>query len=271
MIGLTELCREITNDKRVSAAEKKRLFDKLITAPIFIIENNEASGESYSANTGFSEFALPFSYCYFEGIGNYLMGIYKSNIELGVRAMLVEEKFPNVYLCSYLIENLKTGEVGFATSVVGDDIASRIKKESIELGVREMGTTEEDFLNNQKKLSALISDQLSKILKRVHSSDYGKETTHRSLNLKSINGNYNYKPSTIIRIKSKSEAANSVSPVMRGRIEWLKCWWTRGHWRKNDGIGKNRNGDYCVQGMTWVKEHIKGDDTIEPKKKTYIV
>lgn len=41
-------------------------------------------------------------------------------------------------------------------------------------------------------------------------------------------------------------------------IDWSHSFLVRGHWRKLDGIGKNRNGDYCIQGRTFVVPHEKG-------------
>lgn len=46
----------------------------------------------------------------------------------------------------------------------------------------------------------------------------------------------------------------------------------RGHWRKTTGVlGKNREGEYVVQGYTWVKAHIKGPEDKPVIKKTRII
>lgn len=45
-----------------------------------------------------------------------------------------------------------------------------------------------------------------------------------------------------------------------------------GHWRRLFGksnLGKNRQGNYCVVGRTWVKEHVRGQG--ELKKRTRLV
>jgi hypothetical protein len=48
-------------------------------------------------------------------------------------------------------------------------------------------------------------------------------------------------------------------------IDWSHRWFVRGHWRKANGIGKNREGIYCVPDWTWVSEHIKGTGNIVKK------
>lgn len=45
----------------------------------------------------------------------------------------------------------------------------------------------------------------------------------------------------------------------------------RGHWRRIANVGKNRAGEYCVQGFTFVREHEKGPDNIPLTKKVRVV
>jgi hypothetical protein len=54
-------------------------------------------------------------------------------------------------------------------------------------------------------------------------------------------------------------------------IDWSHRWLVRGHWRKHDGLGKDRDGDYCVHGFTWVQDHEKGPEHLPLVKKTRIV
>jgi hypothetical protein len=57
-------------------------------------------------------------------------------------------------------------------------------------------------------------------------------------------------------------------------VNWSHRWNVRGHWRwlKNpQTIGKNREGEYCVQGRTWVKHSVKGPEHVPIVKKQRIV
>ena len=46
-----------------------------------------------------------------------------------------------------------------------------------------------------------------------------------------------------------------------GKLEYSHAFKVRGHWRRIDekSIGKDRNGDYKIEGFTWVTDYIKGD------------
>lgn len=50
-----------------------------------------------------------------------------------------------------------------------------------------------------------------------------------------------------------------IKPV--GTLSFDHSFSVRGHWRRvaEGTIGKNRNGEYTVEGFTWVKEHVRGE------------
>lgn len=50
-------------------------------------------------------------------------------------------------------------------------------------------------------------------------------------------------------------------------INWSHKWEVRGHWRKVDGIGKDREGKKCVKGFCWVKDHQKGEGKLIVKRR----
>ena len=54
-------------------------------------------------------------------------------------------------------------------------------------------------------------------------------------------------------------------------ITWTHRWEVRGHWRKTSTIGKDRDGNYCVHGYTWVKPSIKGPQNSPLIKKSRLV
>lgn len=55
-------------------------------------------------------------------------------------------------------------------------------------------------------------------------------------------------------------------------IDWTHRWLVRGHWRQiGDKLGKDREGNYCVKGFTWVTEFEKGPETAPLITKTRIV
>lgn len=55
-----------------------------------------------------------------------------------------------------------------------------------------------------------------------------------------------------------NKAKKDYAPGPGRKVEWSHCWEVMGHWRKVQGIGKDRFGQYNVEGMTWVVPHEKG-------------
>jgi hypothetical protein len=92
----------------------------------------------------------------------------------------------------------------------------------------------------------------------ISSSEIGVERTHQHFNIGTSRKPKLQTIRKIIHVRPKRIGA-SLSTDSR-HIDWSHAWLVRGHWRKTDGIGKDRAGDYCVQGMTWVTEHTKGPD-----------
>lgn len=75
-----------------------------------------------------------------------------------------------------------------------------------------------------------------------------------------INGNKRdrrkFQYSVITRRKYVSKAIKRLGR----KLEFTFAFPVRGHWRDLPGkIGKDRKGNYCVEGKTWVKESVKGE------------
>jgi hypothetical protein len=68
----------------------------------------------------------------------------------------------------------------------------------------------------------------------------------------------------VIHIAMKKEQGKVV-PFCGNSIDWSHRWLVRGHWRNIQGIGKNRNGDYCIEGKTFVTSHEKGQGDLVHK------
>lgn len=66
---------------------------------------------------------------------------------------------------------------------------------------------------------------------------------------------------------------NPVSYISNGtrEVDWSHRFEVRGHWRRMPGIGKDREGNYCVEGFTWVKEHVRGPEELPLVKKQRVV
>jgi hypothetical protein len=78
------------------------------------------------------------------------------------------------------------------------------------------------------------------------------------------------KPKQIIHVVPKKEK-EEYAGIGGAPIDWSHRWEVRGHWRKQDGIGKDRAGEYQVRGWTWVVPHTKGPEDKLLVKKIRIV
>ena len=73
----------------------------------------------------------------------------------------------------------------------------------------------------------------------------------------------------IVRVMLKSE--RKVYERAAGRVvDWSHKWEVMGHWRKVDGIGKDRDGAYTVRGQTWVSPHTKGKGNLVKKSRVVV-
>lgn len=53
---------------------------------------------------------------------------------------------------------------------------------------------------------------------------------------------------------------DETSELLGRQIDYSHRFLVRGHWRKCNFIGKDREGNYTVNGFTWISEHIKGPE-----------
>jgi hypothetical protein len=75
----------------------------------------------------------------------------------------------------------------------------------------------------------------------------------------------------IVRIVPKKMKARIAPVTPKGQIDWSHRWEVRGHWRKVDGIGKDPEGMYIVEGWTWVNDFVKGPEELPIVKKLRLV
>jgi hypothetical protein len=108
-------------------------------------------------------------------------------------------------------------------------------------------------------------------LKKLSRERVGLEARNKSIKIGTGKNKTFFRPKNITYVSPKKYIGNfDVLPNNRN-ITWSHRWPSRGHWRTISGIGKDRSGDYCVTGHTWVMESIKGPENAPLIKKTYLV
>jgi len=64
----------------------------------------------------------------------------------------------------------------------------------------------------------------------------------------------------VVIIRSMASRQHESDFTARHKTEFSHGWWVRGHWRKHDGLGKDRSGNRAMKGMTWVVPYTKNDE-----------
>jgi hypothetical protein len=97
---------------------------------------------------------------------------------------------------------------------------------------------------------------VKKLLDRVSVEDDGVETTRHSIKIGTGKGKVNHRIRRIIHIKPKRKRDCLEDPCDTRTVDFSHRFVRRGHFRElpEGKIGKNRDGDYCMAGETWVNE-----------------
>lgn len=80
-----------------------------------------------------------------------------------------------------------------------------------------------------------------------------------------------FKVNKVVHIKPRKMSNNDYQRQVNSTVDWSHAFDVRGHWRKIKGVGKNRSGDYCIEGRTWVKPHRKKEELEYVKKQRVVM
>lgn len=111
---------------------------------------------------------------------------------------------------------------------------------------------------------------LSYFLRELNKKDIGVEKVQIRSKVKHNGEKKLLKIKSVIHIGNRRDypiKENSAD----NKIDWSHAWAVRGHWRKIDGIGKDRDGKACIKNFTWVRAHTKGNKEKEFVSKVRVV
>ena len=106
-------------------------------------------------------------------------------------------------------------------------------------------------------------------LNRLQTEKTGLEAVRTSLRIGTGSNKRVHRIRRVIHVRPKKQANNEASG--NSKIDWSHRYEVRGHWRKIDTLGKDREDNYTVQGYTWVRNHIRGPESLPLIKKTRVV
>jgi len=123
--------------------------------------------------------------------------------------------------------------------------------------------------SNYVILEADLHAHVKEFIKRINTEEIGTEFVKKRIKTGTgVNSGFNIR--RIVHVTPKKNREKYTQEIKK-EIDWSHRWMVRGHWRKTDGIGKDRAGAYVIKGFTWVTEHDKGPDGKPLIKKTRIV
>ena len=237
----------------VSAREKKAaVLDKIENTSFFMLSTDAIP--KYDSSFDF-DVAPPFQTCWFQFLekqgrnddGELITDFgFFQNGEFQVFGIFIDEVGPHRYLFAMLTSH----------------------PEQNGLMRMQMGHCSQDEDSETWRTVAQFLQPFSK------SFTCGIEKTSARLKFKKRSGEkVNHKIKKIIHILPKTASKSDKKDIenQSARIDWKYRWQVRGHWRKKDGIGKNRAGEYAVSGYTYVAEHEKGPEDAPLIKKTRLL
>lgn len=155
-------------------------------------------------------------------------------------------------------------EVGFLTHAVM----------TVELGPKEYSfyslvefpTGQIVVFREEARMAAPIVHQMLKVLAR---QKIGTRSERHVVKLGAGKEKRQRRIRRVIHVASKADV-DSKSEATRD-VDWSHRFEVRGHWRKHEGLGKDRDDNYCVHGWTWIRHHVKGPEDKPLVKKVRVV
>lgn len=101
---------------------------------------------------------------------------------------------------------------------------------------------------------------IKELLGRLSREEVGHESVRAAVKIGTGKEKRTHRIRKVIHVCPKKVTADHAHEV-RAPIDWSHRWKVMGHWRTVSGLGKDREGKYCVEGYTWVVDHVKGPES----------
>lgn len=114
------------------------------------------------------------------------------------------------------------------------------------------------------------SNLVKEYISRIAREESGFQKVKEKIKLKRYGRTVTHTIKKLIHITPKKNR-EAYHPISASNINWSHRWSVRGHWMRTKGVGKDREGNYCVEGFTWRNAHIKGPEEMPLVKKQRLV
>lgn len=123
------------------------------------------------------------------------------------------------------------------------------------------------LFSSTDSMTVAFKNKINSFLRQIKHGKTGIENVKETVRIGSGASREIHKIRRIVHVCNKREYLKARS-VTGKPIDWSHQWSVRGHWRRVNGLGKDRNDDYSVHGFTWVTDHIRGPEDKPFIKKT---
>jgi hypothetical protein len=133
------------------------------------------------------------------------------------------------------------------------------------------GDTDLEGRQIYSKVVATMIHMLSKISYKLHYI-YTTDLDDKNSRIHTPDNKRNKKPIYIYVSKNQTKTIKHYEKTYQN-LKQLKTWLVRGHWRRLQDptkFGKNPQGNYVVEGFTWVKPSQKGNKNLQVEQNTYV-
>lgn len=168
-----------------------------------------------------------------------------------VKSLLIHEFFPGAYV---LVSPLR---VYNGNKIVAENTTMQ-------------STTQAPVKNSSMGIYNIINASAEIMIKAVNASRWGVGQINLRKKIKKGKHRHFIKVNEVIYLDQKNKVKQREG-ITSEPIDWSHQWRVRGHWRKIQGVGKDREGNYCISGHTWVKDFTKGDKDKPLIEKQYVV
>lgn len=222
-------------------------------------------GESQMRNLTEQEWSLiekcrPFVACYEQPLNQWVP------LEEQYKEKEVDAPFPVFSIESNIpVGALTEPRTGIVVPIWCAVICELRPKEYVGYSLEEIGDTFGVFYLSPAKAATLAHV----FCKTIPQSKMGREIVRTSVKISSGNHKRNHRIREVIHIMPRT--VFKINPPKERNIDWSHRFEVRGHWRKIETVGKDREGNYCVEGFTWVKHHARGPEHLPLIKKERLI
>lgn len=256
--GVLSYDKDAQTHRKYRPQELNELFDRLENCqPFVFMPKNDEPVELLSDQMVLYEnmplSSAPFPVFSLEVLGGAVCSPRSTDeVKVTIYCIVCVEKSPNVWDYVTLVNSSNPKKINSL-----EDLLSQLKKEP-----------------EAPKLVVVMHDVgsvVEELLTRLNKEKLGSESVRERIKIGVGDRKRTHTLRKIIHVVSKKEYERVKSDTTK-KIDWTHRWASRGHWRSNPGrLGKNRDGQYCVQDWTWVSESIKGPEGSPLISKTRMV